>query len=296
METWKLVSGILSIVMSFLVMFQSCAAGLFNLVSSNGEASGIAGLLVAALLLAGGIVSVLTRYALNNWGNISLIILYGIAALLGYMMAGSYADLLIWSTWCLLCAVMAGMSIASDNVCDAWVYILIGIIGIGLGIVGFKLNSGDNPANTPASSKNGERKSNKENEESENGKSIGTGNVGDHHIEIKGASLAEDYEGKPAIIITYAWTNNSEDTTNAMTALMEKAFQDGVQLENAIIGDSETYEVDTTMKDIRPETTIDIQKAYVLGNVTSKVEFEVSEFLGFSDAVVTMDFDPVNLG
>ena len=60
MKVWKLVSGILSMVLFILVAFQSCAAGVSNALENNGEVSGSAGLIVAVLMLAGGIVSVAT--------------------------------------------------------------------------------------------------------------------------------------------------------------------------------------------------------------------------------------------
>lgn len=125
----------------------------------------------------------------------------------------------------------------------------------------------------------------------------GSGTVGDYDIEIKSAALAQDYEGNPAIIITYAWTNNSNDTTNAMTSMYSQAFQDGVELETAMILDSDVYDSDASMKDVRPGTTIDIQAAYVLDSETSVVEFEVSEWLTFKSnpPVVSMDFDPAAL-
>ena len=37
MKTWKLVSGILSIILFVIVSFQSCAAGIGNTLSENGE-------------------------------------------------------------------------------------------------------------------------------------------------------------------------------------------------------------------------------------------------------------------
>ena len=61
MKTWKLVSGILSIILFVFVSFQSCAAGLSNTLQENGEIGGSAGILVAIMLLAGGIVSIATR-------------------------------------------------------------------------------------------------------------------------------------------------------------------------------------------------------------------------------------------
>ena len=53
MKTWKLVSGILSIVLFVLVSFQSCAAGMVNTIEDNGEVGGSAGIIVAIMLLAG---------------------------------------------------------------------------------------------------------------------------------------------------------------------------------------------------------------------------------------------------
>ena len=84
MKVWKLVSGILSMVLFILVAFQSCAAGVSNALENNGEVSGSAGLIVAVLMLAGGIVSVATRKSEKMGGNLALIILFGLAALLGF--------------------------------------------------------------------------------------------------------------------------------------------------------------------------------------------------------------------
>lgn len=122
-----------------------------------------------------------------------------------------------------------------------------------------------------------------------------SGDLGDYHVEIKGAALAKDYQENPAIIITCSWTNNSEDTTSALTSVAGKAFQDGVQLETAIIMDSDLYDSGASMKEVRPGTTIDIQCAYVLTSETSIVEFEMTELISFSDDMVSMDFDPADL-
>ena len=114
-------------------------------------------------------------------------------------------------------------------------------------------------------------------------------------MEIKGASLTKDYEGKSAIVITYAWTNNSDDTTSAMVSIGNKAFQDGVQLESAVIVGDDSYNAEASMKDVRPGTTIDVQCAYVLTSETSTVEFELTEWISFSDDMVSMNFDPAAL-
>ncbi len=115
MKTWKLVSGILSMVLFALVAFQSCAAGVANSLEANGETSGSAGILVAILMLAGGIVSVATRKSEKKGGNIALIILFGLAALIGFTGFGNFSDLAIWSGWCLINAVVAVIAIITNK-------------------------------------------------------------------------------------------------------------------------------------------------------------------------------------
>lgn len=61
MKTWKLVSGIISIVLSVFVVFQSMIAGLANALEESGQVSGSAGLVVSMFMLCGGIVSIVSR-------------------------------------------------------------------------------------------------------------------------------------------------------------------------------------------------------------------------------------------
>lgn len=117
--------------------------------------------------------------------------------------------------------------------------------------------------------------------------------VGDYAVEIKDAFKTTDYEGKAAIVITYTWTNNSDDTTSAMVSLMEKAFQDGVQLESAILYDVDGYDPSPYMMEIRPGVSLDVQQAFVMKS-NSPIEVEVSDLFGFADPA-TKTFDPNNL-
>ena len=107
MKTWKVVSGILSVILFFVVLFQSCAAGVVNSIEANGGTSGSAGVLVGILLLAGGIVSICVRKAEGKGGDIALIILFGLAAVTGFAGYGNYSDLVIWAVWCLINAALA---------------------------------------------------------------------------------------------------------------------------------------------------------------------------------------------
>ena len=110
MKVWKLVSGILSIVLSVFVLFQAGLVGVANTMSENGEVGGSGGLFVSILMLAGGIVSIATRKG-GKGGSIAVFVIFLMAALLGFSMAGSYSDLMIWAGWCLICAVFSFFSI-----------------------------------------------------------------------------------------------------------------------------------------------------------------------------------------
>ena len=107
-------SGILSIVLCLFVLFQSCAAGAYNALTENGEVSGSAGILVAIMLLAGGITSIATRGG-GKGGNIAVIVLFGIGALVGFALAGSYADLNIWAGWCAVNVVLGVVALVKGK-------------------------------------------------------------------------------------------------------------------------------------------------------------------------------------
>lgn len=92
MKTWKLVSGIISIVLSVFVVFQSMMAGLANALEANEQSSGSAGLVVSICMLCGGIVSIVSRKNNSKGTNIALIILFGLATLTGFVLAGNYSD------------------------------------------------------------------------------------------------------------------------------------------------------------------------------------------------------------
>lgn len=83
--------------------------------TDNGEVGGSAGIIVAILLLTGGIISIATKkfywkrrkYCLDS--NICY------SAFLGFALAGGYSDLKIWAGWCLINVIMAVLSIAKKH-------------------------------------------------------------------------------------------------------------------------------------------------------------------------------------
>ena len=111
MKVWKLVSGILSIIFFMLVVFQSCAVGISNTLSENGESSGTGGIFLALFMIAAGIVSIASHKSNAISGNIAIIILYCTAAFIGLALSGGgYGDLPFWAIWCLICATVVEVS------------------------------------------------------------------------------------------------------------------------------------------------------------------------------------------
>jgi len=107
MKTLKLVAGIIALVFSIFILFQSCAAGLAGAFSSEVENSGgMAGFFVALLLIAGGIVMICTRKSEKNGGSIACVILFGLAAMIGFPNAEFYKDLKFWAFLALAMAVL----------------------------------------------------------------------------------------------------------------------------------------------------------------------------------------------
>lgn len=106
MKTTKLVIGILSIILSLLVTFQSCAAGLANTVKENGEVSGTAGVVLAVCFLVAGIVAIATRKNIKSKGGYVAASFYILGGLLGLTNAGSYKDLAIWGVLAIIFGVV----------------------------------------------------------------------------------------------------------------------------------------------------------------------------------------------
>ena len=106
MRTLKMVMSTITLGLSAMVLFQSCAAGASNVLSNNGESSGAAGFFVAIMMIAGGVINIATRKSETKGGSIAGLVVFVLAALIGFTMAGSFADLKIWAAWCLIMAII----------------------------------------------------------------------------------------------------------------------------------------------------------------------------------------------
>jgi Ni,Fe-hydrogenase I cytochrome b subunit len=104
MKTTKLIIGIISIVLSAFIIFQSFAAGIGNAIAGSGETSGSSGLFLAVCMLIAGIVGIATRTGLA--GGFVAAGFYLLGGLIGIVNYGSFSDLLIWSILCFILAAV----------------------------------------------------------------------------------------------------------------------------------------------------------------------------------------------
>lgn len=104
MKTAKLVIGILSIVLTMVVLFQSCAATVWDALANEGGTSGGVGMAVALLMLVAGIVAIAARN--SRGGGLFCIIAYALAGVLGLTAHGIFQDLIVWGSLCLIFALI----------------------------------------------------------------------------------------------------------------------------------------------------------------------------------------------
>lgn len=104
----------------------------------------------------------------------------------------------------------------------------------------------------------------------------------DYAVTIDDCRMTEDYEGNPAAVVTFTFTNNSEETTSPAVALHAQVFQNGTELEMAITTDNE--DADKYMNDVKPGSSITYGLAYELED-TSDITVEVQKLAAFNDVL-----------
>lgn len=116
--------------------------------------------------------------------------------------------------------------------------------------------------------------------------------VGDYTVLYKGASIMTDDEGKDAVVLTLDYTNNSKDPTAYWVAIYEKAFQDGIQLDMAMVyvsEDSFTTVTEDKFTEIDPGKTFEVHTAFVLRDASAPVEVKFSDLFEKKGGTITID-------
>ena len=114
------------------------------------------------------------------------------------------------------------------------------------------------------------------------------GSIGDYYIKIGSAKKEKDYSGKDVLIVTYTWTNNSDEEQMFSSAFNITAYQNGIECDSFVLVD----EIDSkkSITNIKPGVSYEVQDAYAL-NGNDDVVIEVKEWFSFDDEVkVTKTF------
>lgn len=114
------------------------------------------------------------------------------------------------------------------------------------------------------------------------------GAIGDFVCTVSGAELCKNWEGKDSVKIVYSFTNNSSDAQSFDLALTDEVYQDGIGLESSFISSDDDWGVDVKIK---PGTTKEVSKVYILRDDTTQLEVEISELFSFNDDKLTYRVD-----
>lgn len=104
-------------------------------------------------------------------------------------------------------------------------------------------------------------------------------NAGSYNVEVKSAKLAKDVSDDPIIVVTYSFTNNSDDSIAFDTIIDDKAFQDGVELGFVYTSwGVDGLDFETKRKEIKPGVTYDVTCAYELNDQSTPVDIELYRY------------------
>lgn len=120
---------------------------------------------------------------------------------------------------------------------------------------------------------------------------VESGVLGKYSIEIKDAFITTDFEGEPALIVNYNFTNNNTSAESFLFSVHDAAFQDGKELGSAVVLKKEIYAPETATTNVAPGETLSVQRAFLLINRTSPIQIDVVEFLSTNPVKVTKTFD-----
>jgi len=127
--------------------------------------------------------------------------------------------------------------------------------------------------------------------ETPSSETAGSGTLGDYSVSITGYALAKTYEGKDAVVVTYSWTNNSQNTTDFLSAFNTMVYQNGVKCDAAIVTGDSGYSADSQTEDVDPGEALDVQVAYVLQDTANPIDVSVYEFTSTTNETVAQTFN-----
>ncbi len=117
--------------------------------------------------------------------------------------------------------------------------------------------------------------------------------IGDYTAEYKGYEIVKDDYDKDTIIITFDYTNNSDEADSFLWSIYYKVKQGETELEAGTIIDPETFDsvFDTEMAEVAAGATAEVQIAYNLADSTSDVVIEAADLMGDHTDTLTININ-----
>lgn len=105
-------------------------------------------------------------------------------------------------------------------------------------------------------------------------------NLGNIDVFIGDSYIRQSYDGSNCLTVYFLFVNNSKENQSFSTAVLDQAFQNGVQLDSTISA-TEDSNADP-FKSVQPGYSMVVERSYTLPNTSDPVTVEVSGFLSDS--------------
>ena len=105
------------------------------------------------------------------------------------------------------------------------------------------------------------------------GAAIDTENLQETNVKVTGHHMSKDYNGEDVLIVDYEYYNGSDEAESFMINFSAKAFQNGVECDDTVIGCDE-IDSEKIMNEIQPGVTLNFSRGYHIVDM-SDVEIKV---------------------
>ena len=107
---------------------------------------------------------------------------------------------------------------------------------------------------------------------------------GKYDVEIVTAKTATDFQGNPAIIVTYNFTNNSNANASFLTSVSANAFQNSIQCNVATMM-PDVMDAQPSLAEVQPGGTITLECAYSLQDTANPITVQVGPLMSITNEV-----------
>lgn len=105
-STGRLTISIISFLLFFVIGFQSCTASFVEAFEGTAGTSGSSGMCLASNMVIGGIIGLITKDSNSKIGPSIAAVFYLFGGIVGFVGAGIFKDLIVWSTLMLLFGIV----------------------------------------------------------------------------------------------------------------------------------------------------------------------------------------------